>query len=249
MVSCEHASHRLPAPYACWLQRALGKRAWRALARARHTHRGWDPGAREVAVQLGALLGAPVHLVGASRLLVDVNRSAHHRARFSEWSRLLPASERVAVAQRVWEPHWRRVADAIAAAHRQGVAALHVAAHSFDPTLAAGRERIDVGLLYDPKRPHERQVADAIARRLAIRAPALRVRRNAPYRGVADGLPTAMRKRFAEAAYCGLEIECNQALVRGPRWPQVRRALALAVAEALMVIAHQRCAGLQFDGA
>jgi predicted N-formylglutamate amidohydrolase len=53
------------------------------------------------------------------------------------------------------------------------------------------------------------------------------VRRNAPYRGRDDGLPTALRRRFAPRHYLGVELEVSQALLADPRRAR-RVAAALA---------------------
>jgi hypothetical protein len=45
---------------------------------------------------------------------------------------------------------------------------------------------------------------------LRRRAPQLRVRRNYPYLGRADGLTTYLRRRFPAGAYIGVELEVNQ---------------------------------------
>lgn len=65
----------------------------------------------------------------------------------------------------------------------------------------------------DPRRPRERTFADELRQALRATRPDLRVRRNYPYLGRADGLVTTLRRRFAEDEYLGLEVEVNQA------WP------------------------------
>jgi predicted N-formylglutamate amidohydrolase len=60
---------------------------------------------------------------------------------------------------------------------------------------------------------------------LRMLAPQLRVRRNYPYKGVADGLPTWLRHRFVDASYVGVELEINQALFTGRRRQEVEDAL------------------------
>jgi hypothetical protein len=62
---------------------------------------------------------------------------------------------------------------------------------------------------------------------LAAIAPALRVRRNYPYAGKADGLTSHLRRRFAPGAYVGIELEVNQRIVNsaGRRWTALRRLL------------------------
>ncbi|MNC89676.1 hypothetical protein D3C83_56490 [compost metagenome] len=41
----------------------------------------------------------------------------------------------------------------------------------------------------------------------------MRVRRNYPYRGIADGLPTWLRRRYPNARYGGVELEVNQSVL------------------------------------
>jgi predicted N-formylglutamate amidohydrolase len=86
---------------------------------------------------------------------------------------------------------------------------------------------MDVGLLYDPARARERATAIAWQHELRERHPELRIRRNAPYRGTADGLTTALRRERSVRRYAGIEIELNQRIV-ATRAGQ--RALAAALA-------------------
>jgi predicted N-formylglutamate amidohydrolase len=112
---------------------------------------------------------------------------------------------------------------------------VHLAVHSFTPVWDGVPRPVDIGLLYDPGRASERALAQALERALRARLPALRVRRNQPYRGVSDGLPTALRRTRSPAAYAGLELEVSQALVADAgAWPATCRTLAAAAAEGLM---------------
>src|SRR5262249_32629524 len=68
IVTCEHASNRVPSAYG-----TLG------LARRRlQEHIAWDPGAAIMARLLAWRIGCPLHLGRWSRLLVDLNRTAGH---------------------------------------------------------------------------------------------------------------------------------------------------------------------------
>lgn len=125
-----------------------------------------------------------------------------------------------------------------------GPSVLHVAVHSFTPRLEGpdprpglqvdqagqGRERaFDIGLLYDPARPRERVIAGAWKDLLAEIAPDWVVRRNAPYRGRDDGLPTALRRRLgAPHHYLGFELELSQARL-SPAGDPSRMAEVVAV--------------------
>lgn len=212
VVTCEHATHAVPA-------------AWRtALAGARdviRTHRGWDPGALPFAEALAKALAAPLHAGTVSRLVVDLNRSPHNPRRFSAWTRALNATERARLDREIHAPHLQRVLAACERAGTSGAAIVHVAVHSFDPTLAPDRDGVDIGVLYDPARMRERAIGPGWAH--AMSAAGLTTRRNFPYRGAADGLTTWLRRHFAQARYAGLELELSQA------WSVDSRARARAL--------------------
>lgn len=195
------------------------------------THRGYDLGALDVAREIARALGAPLAVGRTTRLLIDLNRSPGNRSRFSEWTRPLPAAERAAIQARFHAPHWRAVEELVEAAESPVV---HVAVHSFTPVLRGAVRELELGLLYDPRRPRERRFADRIFEAVARRDSTLRIRRNAPYRGTSDALPTAFRKARRPDRYLGLELELNQATLETA---SARRAwgrlLAAALAEAL----------------
>ena len=70
-----------------------------------------------------------------------------------------------------------------------------------------------MGILYDPSRPAEAQIATTLIKNIHERAPWLKIRKNYPYLGKSDGLTTTLRQKFG-AAYAGLEIEINQKLLK-----------------------------------
>jgi len=221
LVSCEHAGFRVPPRYA-----ALFEGAEAALA----SHRGWDRGALRLARSLARTLDAPLHATRVTRLLVDTNRSLHHRRLFSEFTAVLDRRERAEILARYYHPHRRRVEKRVCDWIARGDRVLHLAVHSFDPRLAPGRDACDLGLLYDPRRRGE----TALCRewQATLRAgSALRVRRNHPYRGRADGLTTHLRRQLPAGSYLGIELEANQArLERGETARRLRRALAASAA-------------------
>jgi len=212
VVSCEHGGNRVPRRYAGLFAHAGGVLA---------SHRGHDPGALAVARVLARAWRAPLVAATTTRLLVDLNRSPGNPAVFSAFSRDLPREERAALLARIHAPHWERVRSALDALPQR---ALHVAVHSFTPVLRGETRRFDVGLLYDPARRGERDLAAAWRRRL--RDAGLRVRRNAPYRGTSDGLTTALRREHRRRRYLGLELELNQRTLADPA---SRRALVAAL--------------------
>jgi len=226
LVTCEHGGNRVPAPWA-----PLFDGAEETLA----THRGWDPGALPLARDIARRLRAPLRAATVTRLLVDLNRSAHHPRVFSEWTRTLPSEARAALLARHHAPHRAAVEGDASARIRRGRVVVHLGVHSFTPVLDGVVRSADVALLYDPGRPLERSLCSAWARGLAGALPHLAVRRNQPYRGASDGLTTWLRGRFLPEAYLGIEIEVNQRLLGpGGRFPaEIGRALAEGLATAL----------------
>ncbi|MGY6630823.1 MAG: N-formylglutamate amidohydrolase [Wenzhouxiangella sp.] len=200
LITAEHASAAVPA-------------RWRPLFAGSpsvlSTHRAWDPGSRLLAQALASGLGAELLQGEVSRLLVDLNRSIRHPALWSEFSRRLPETDRQELLDRYWRPHWQRYRQRLESAT---LPVLHLACHSFTPVLNGRLRQADVGLLYDPSRTAERDFACRLKQALAQRLPALRVRMNYPYRGVANGLGQQHRRLFGQDRLITLEIEVNSVL-------------------------------------
>ena len=205
LVTCEHASAHVPGRVRHCFSRPLARRDL-------NSHRGFDIGAVWVARQVARAAGVPCIEGRVTRLLIDLNRSPHHRQLFSEYSRPLPNAQKRWLLEAHYWPHQQRVIERIEGARRAGALAVHIAVHSFTPVLDTTIRNADVGLLYDPRRKTELKFACSLQRYIGAKG-GLRVRRNYPYRGVADGLPTLLRRRFSSKAYLGLELELNQALL------------------------------------
>ncbi len=224
VLTCEHGGNEFPPAYADLFE---SKRARAAL----DSHRGVDIGAAEVAMRMAAILGVPLIAASTSRLLVDLNRSLRHPQLFSEFSRALSAEARTQVLAEIYQPHRARVIKAVERAVTSGGFCFHVGVHSFTPVLNGVERHADLGLLYDPARAAEA----ALCRRWQrLASGALRVRRNYPYRGVADGLTTALRRRFSSSAYAGIELEINQArLLATPGRIEIAERAAATLSAAL----------------
>ena len=224
VLTCEHASAHVPARF-----REIF--ASEAAERALHSHRGWDPGALRVARHLARSLDAPLYAGKMSRLLIDLNRPLRHPDVLSQWSRRLAGEQREMLVREHLR-HW----DAVTGRLQEGISAegpaVHLGVHSFTPNLSElsdpavkvghqlsprsapgqrglSKRNFDVGVLYDPQRRLEVHFASRLV--AALQGVGLCVRRNAPYRGVAAGLTTSLRRTFAEECYAGLELELNQA--------------------------------------
>lgn len=209
VVSVEHASHRVP--------KALGglglPENWL------RSHHGWDPGAATVGRMLARALDAPLHLGRWTRLVADLNRSAHHRRVVprSTGPHAISANEvdadaRRARLDRYWRPYREAVeADLDRVVARWGVV-LHISVHSFVERLGGQERHNHVGLLYEAWHRREKSLADRLDLRLT--AEGFAVRRNFPYSGRDDGFCMRMRRERPQRRYLGMEIEMNQRIVR-----------------------------------
>lgn len=228
LLTCEHASNRMPAD----LDR-LGLPA--AVLRQ---HVAWDPGALPVARLLARALDAPLLAGRWSRLVVDLNRSADHPRVIARRTlgRPIPGNrlgrgQRRERLQRLWQP-WRAAAAAAVAERIAGAGCcLHLSVHSFVERLGGVERRNDVGLLYDPGRRRERAVVDALVAGLQARG--ISVRRNFPYFGTTDGHTSQLRRRHPARHYLGIEVELNQ---RRSRSEAGQRRLGQALRDALLAL-------------
>lgn len=226
LITCEHGGNRIPSEY--W---PLFRKHRAVLA----SHRGYDPGALALARDFAAAFGAELVYSTTSRLLVELNRSPHHRDLFSEMTRSLPTDERRRLLRRHYFPYREWIETQVSGAVGSGGAVVHVSSHSFTPRLNGIVRRADIGLLYDPARLTERELCRDWQRALEAADGDLVVRRNYPYRGTGDGLTTHLRRLHPDPAYAGIEIEMNQRYVLGdrPRWSALRRLLVRTLRQVL----------------
>ncbi len=230
LLTCEHGGNQVPVGY---------KRLFAPHAELLATHRGWDPGTRHVGEVWSQRLGTPLHLAVVTRLLVDLNRSEHHRRIFSDISRVLPVEEREHIKAEYYRPHRNAIQAAAEQAIARGQRVVHIGLHSFTPVLDGVVRKAEVSFLYDPSRCSERQLCRFWQQAVVGRSPELklvcsgdfRVRLNYPYRGNSDGLTTSLRQLFTDEQYAGIEIEFNQQLV--DRRGRIPPKLATAVLETL----------------
>ncbi len=207
VVTCEHATSRVPDDLVALF------RPHRAILK---THRGYDQGALAVAEHLAGTLAAPLFIGEVSRLVVELNRSPDSPSLFSAVTRDLDDSAKHAIIGRYYTPWRAAVREHIA---RVPAPVLHLSVHSFTPVLDGKQRELEVGLLFDPRRPREKSICERWRRAINADPDAaeLRVKMNLPYRGTSDGHTTALRAVFPASRYLGVEIEVNNALLRTPR--------------------------------
>lgn len=196
ILSCEHASANIPSAYQPFFN---GSR--RLLA----SHRAYDIGALSIfkALKPQALFSC----VGKqTRLLVDLNRSLHHRHLIAECFKGLSDEQKTQVIDQFYHPYREAVFSAVSQSSRP----LHIACHSFTPVLDGVHRVNDIGLLYDPASSSEKRFCALWRKAILEINPRLVVRMNMPYRGVSDGLPTSIRRAKLNRHYIGIELEVNQ---------------------------------------
>lgn len=204
LVTCEHASNRLPAGFDL-------------SAELLDLHIAWDPGALPVARYMANRFGAELWQGEYSRLVVDLNRTVGNRVLMRQvsdghaipFNRGLSPSDRDVRIDRYYRPYRDGViesADALIAAHGRCV---HICVHTFTPALAGNERPNDIGLLHDPQWGLERAVCAELRGHLD-RATDYLTWFNRPYSGTADGILPAMRRRYEPEQFVGIELEINQ---------------------------------------
>ena len=209
MLTCEHASNRLPAAF----KKAIP-------AEVLKTHRAYDIGALAVFRKLVKFAKPEFYCEGKySRLFVDLNRTITNKSAFSEYYEQIDkatASKVKAQATAYWSEYRAAIEKFVDSALKPKTRAaksepeiVHLGIHSFTPELNGKVRNADIGILYDPSRPQECELAQVIKDEIKRLYPTMKVRFNYPYKGTSDGLTTTLRKKFGPR-YAGLEIEINQ---------------------------------------
>ena len=188
LITCEHATNFVPKKYQKLFDPDLLK-----------THRGWDPGALELAQSMAKAFKAPLIVGEVSRLLVELNRTV------KIFSPFVPQELHQELLDTYYHPYWDKVKKALKAQKN----ILHLSIHSFTPVYEGRVRKADIGILYDPKVEDEKNFATHWQQALKKEFPHWVIGKNTPYRGTSDGLVTALRPLF-RGKYIGIELEMNQ---------------------------------------
>ncbi len=221
VLSCEHAGNQVPPEY---------RPLFAGDPEVLETHRGYDIGIASVAEKLRRCLDCPLVQYRWTRLLIDPNRTVE-KSLFSECSRTLPDDEKARLIRKFYAPYHARLDRLIGDADT-----LHLSLHSFTPVLNGKERKADIGILFDPARPREAAFARALQHELKT-ATRLRVFRNYPYRGTADGTTTRLRRQLGAQRYLGIEIEISQAQL-SPADPASAARLPRLLADAVSAAAQ-----------
>ena len=193
LLSCEHASNRLPSPWS-WHD----DDGWLV-----DTHWAFDIGVAELTRALAGRIRAPALLARFSRLLVDPNRPPDSPTLFRQsadgrsvrLNTTIDADERAARLS-----YYQAYHDRLGALTKDS--AILLAIHSFTDVYEGEPRDFDMGVLYD----EEEELAASFA---AALAPVGRVRMNEPYSGK-KGMIYAAHRHATVHGKRAIEIEVRQ---------------------------------------
>jgi predicted N-formylglutamate amidohydrolase len=199
ILTCEHGGNEVPKHL---------QHLFLSNKQILHTHKGLDLGALDLFNQLKPLAYFSISST-TSRLLIELNRSLHHKNLFSEFSKTLSTSEKKELIDSYYLGYRNKVESSIKNYIKEGNEVLHISVHSFTPILNSIERNCDIGLLYDSSNTDEKEFSHEFRKRILEQNLLLKVRYNYPYLGKMDGFTTYLRKQFP-CSYIGIEIEVNQ---------------------------------------
>lgn len=222
IITCEHGGNVVPKAWKKCFASAVAQKAL-------NSHLGFDPGALEIAKFLARKLHSPLFYSTVTRLLVELNRSLHHRKLFSRYTQGLPLEQKQKILNEHYLPYRQNVEQQAAQLIDAQGCIVHLSIHTFTPVFNEEVRNAEIGFLYDPKRNREKELCLTWKKELKSLMPSLQIRCNYPYKGTSDGLTTYLRKKWKDKVYAGIELEVNQKLVQTALWPTLKRALFVSL--------------------
>ena len=131
IISCEHATNLIPQEY-----QHLFSNAENTL----ESHRGYDPGTLDLFFHLEKLADFS-RFYEWSRLLVEPNRSLHHKNLFSKYTKGSSQKVKNQLIQEYYFPYRNQIERNILESIEKGEKLLHLSLHSFTPELVAGHDK------------------------------------------------------------------------------------------------------------
>lgn len=202
IITSEHASDAVPPACASLLKPFL------AIV---EEHQIYDRGTIELAEALARSLKAPLFAGSYTRLAIDLNRSTNHPDLFGAPLRAADPQLRLALTNQLYAPFRSSVAETIQPWIDAHDTVIHFSIHSFTPVFLGHHRTVDFGVLFDPARTGEADLAEEILKTFQTRYPKLRACFNEPYAGTDDGHTTALRA-LHPSHYIGIELEYSQRL-------------------------------------
>ena len=189
IVTCEHASNRLPEPYE-WSTHDVD---------FKETHWAYDPGARDTA----HLLTEQLHTIGVfsrfTRLLLDANRLLYAETLFRQvcdghaldLNSSITPEERYQRIQRFHVPYHSLVGEVAQFLDP----ALIISIHTFTPNYQGQARTVEVGVLYED---YDEELARYTQQQFQLAG--FDTRLNEPWSGKAGLMPVVMGLKFANSA-------------------------------------------------
>ncbi|QDT06223.1 N-formylglutamate amidohydrolase [Rubripirellula lacrimiformis] len=181
LITCEHGGNEVPPEYAVHFASPGAQADLRS-------HRGYDPGALVAAESLAKHLGCRLIASTTTRLLVDLNRSESNPGIWSKYCTDLDEPGRDQLLSQYYRPYRADVLQCVSDFVRDGRSVIHLSVHTFTKRFQGDRRDVDLGILFDPDRPSERQWSLRCCQRLEQRLPSTSPKRTAM---VAALLPAA----------------------------------------------------------
>ena len=205
LITCEHASNRLPAPWT-WSENDL---------RLKEMHWAWDLGAEAFSRELSTELGCTGIVTRFTRLLIDANRALDQENLFREVAdgRSVELNTRLRESDKTHriETYWRPYHEAIEGLMDQQPIDFLLSIHSFTPLYEGNPRSVEMGVLHDGS-------CTELARYWHDRLETLSgmdVRLNEPYTGIGGYMYAA--SRHAERGNCAtIEMEFRQDILENP---------------------------------
>jgi predicted N-formylglutamate amidohydrolase len=198
IITCEHAGNEIPDEFLP---------SFSPPDDILRSHRGWDPGALNLAEFLAEHLSCSLHSFPVTRLLIETNRSLNSPQLFSGFSKDLPGTMKLELINEYYHSYRGAVEEEINALEKP---VIHISVHTFTPVWEEKERKTDIGLLFDPSRRLESVLCGIWQRHLRALLPDRNIEMNEPYKGVDDGFTTHLRTVFADETYAGIELEINQ---------------------------------------
>lgn len=217
IITCEHGGNYVPEHYSHLFENHQ---------ETLKSHKGWDPGAWDLAKHISERTKAKAYGCFTTRLLVEANRSLHHPNLFSSFTTPLNEDEKSKLLNNIYFPYRTEVMDAIKKLKKP---VLHLSIHTFTPILSGKMRKVDIGILFDPERGTEQTFSERLKSQLQNNPPDTVISFNEPYKGIDDGFATYLRTQYPDGQYLGIEIEVNQKFVGTESWSVIKDGFAESV--------------------
>ena len=178
-----------------------------------NSRHAFDPGCLDLTRYLSQHIRCEYTSSSVTHLLVDCNRYTKNDRCFSRFTRYLSLDIKQKIIEQYYQPFNQATHKLIQDHIDAGDQVLHISLRTFQPIIHGLYRNAAIGILYDPHRHAEKEVARIWRGLLLQQSPAYRVRMNYPYAGIKFNLQKSLRKQYMEADYLGLQLTVNHMLL------------------------------------